>query len=324
MKHLVLFTILLLSTQVSSEKLKIDMMVESLCPDCLHTVTKSFAPAIDQGLFQIADVTFVPYGNAQETLHGSIWSFKCQNTQDECYGNALYSCILHHMTEKQQANKALVCMFTAVNAKSSNFPQSLIDCSKKYNFNASDVKACATNLEGNGLQHQAALATPKHNGVPWPVVEGKFLTNADRTMINENVMKYACRNYVGSVKLPGCEQYAVGDVQKLQIHYFVESLCPDCVHTVGKVNEAIDKGLDYIADVNFVLAGNATVTSKVGDFYEYTCQHGPSECYGNALSSCIWENSPSRIGALYSIACMFDQTHTDGTLLDGALEVCAT
>ena len=300
------------------------MMVESLCPDCLHTVTKSFAPAIDQGLFEIADVTFVPYGNSKETLQAQdIYSYKCQNTQDECYGNALYSCILHHMADKEQANKALVCMFTAVDAKASNFNQSLIDCSKKFNFNSSEVWACANNQEGNKLQHQAALATPKHHGVPWPVVEGKFLTAFDRTLINEDVMKYACRKYVGPVKLPACQQYAFGDVEKLEIFYFVESLCPDSVHTIGKVNEAVDKGLNYIADVDFVFAGNAKVVGQKDGVWDFTCQHGPSECYGNQLESCIWYNSPDRLGAMYSIACMFAKTHTDGTLFDGALEECA-
>ena len=326
MKLPILFTLLLLSTQVSSQLLKIDMMVESLCPDCLHTVTKSFAPAIDAGLFQIADVTFVPYGNAVETQTGNSYSYKCQNTQDECYGNALYSCILKHMTDKQEANRALVCMFTAVNAKAKNFPEALTDCSKTYSFSASDVQACATNLEGNGLQHQAALATPKHNGVPWPVVEGKLLTDFDRTLINENVMKYACRNYAGDVKLQACEQYVLEPMVKLNMFWYVESLCPDSVHTVGKVNDAINKGLLNLADVDYVLAGNAKVTGNVYDPNGITCQHGPLECYGNALESCILARAGeagSRVSGLMAVACIFAKTHTDGKLIDSALADCA-
>jgi hypothetical protein len=323
MKLFVLFTILLLSTKVSPHKLKIDMMVESLCPDCLHAVTRSFAPAIDQGLFQIADITFVPYGNAKETFQDNMWSFKCQNTQDECYGNALYSCILDHITDRQEANKAVVCMFTEVNAKAYNFPQALTDCSAKYNFNVSDVKACATNQEGNRLQHSAALATPTHHGVPWPVVEGKSLTFFDRLQINTNVMKYACRNYSGSVKLAACEQYAVSSGQKLKMNYFVEALCPDSVHTVAKVNDAIENGLLHLAEVEFIMAGNAKVGEDLHNPQGITCQHGPMECYGNALESCILERATSKVAGLLSVACIFANTHTDGKLIDIALGACA-
>jgi len=110
---------------------------------------------------------------------------------------------------------------------------------------------------------------------------------------------------------------------KLKINLFIESLCPDSVNAVSKFDTAIQNGLLAIADLEIVTAGNAKVTGKSGTMYEFTCQNGPRECYGNALESCIWKNTANKVDAFNSIACIYAYTHTDGTLLDSALEICS-
>merc|ERR1712194_283345 len=88
-------------------------------------------------------------------------------------------------------------------------------------------------------------------------------------------------------------------------------------------NKAIPKGLLDLADLNLVIAGNAKVTGLSGDMHQFTCQHGPEECYGNAVEACIWSHATSKLGALMSIKCMFAKTDTDGSLIDSALVDCA-
>ena len=97
---------------------------------------------------------------------------------------------------------------------------------------------------------------------------------------------------------------------KLKIKLFAESLCPYCVMAVGKFETAIQNGLLEIADVEYYVAGNAKVTGKSGNMWQFTCQHGQNECYGNALESCIWNHAATRLDALNSIACMFANTYT--------------
>jgi len=120
--------------------------------------------------------------------------------------------------------------------------------------------------------------------------------------------------------LQACKQ---DTIQKLPLNFYVETLCPDCVHTIGKIAEAIPKGLLDLADLNLVIAGNAKVTGLSGDMHQFTCQHGPEECYGNAVEACIWSHATSKLGALMSIKCMFAKTDTDGSLIDSALVDCA-
>lgn len=71
------------------------------------------------------------------------------------------------------------------------------------------------------------------------------------------------------------------------IDIFVESLCPDCQNFIKDSFAGYLKNPSYkeLAYVEFIPYGNAK-ESKVGDRYEFTCQHGPNECYGNTVSNC--------------------------------------
>ena len=54
-----------------------DLYYESLCP-YRNTITVSFANAFGaEGFLDMAEVTFVPYGNAHETKNGDTWDFTC-------------------------------------------------------------------------------------------------------------------------------------------------------------------------------------------------------------------------------------------------------
>jgi interferon gamma-inducible protein 30 len=72
-----------------------------------------------------------------------------------------------------------------------------------------------------------------------------------------------------------------------QIDVYVESLCPDCQNFIKDSFSLFLKNPSFsqLAKVNFIPFGNAK-ENKVGDKYEFTCQHGPNECYGNTVNNC--------------------------------------
>lgn len=71
------------------------------------------------------------------------------------------------------------------------------------------------------------------------------------------------------------------------IDVFVESLCPDCMDFIGgsfkNFHEYKDK--DSLAVVNFYPYGNAAEKWN-GKSWDFTCQHGANECYGNTIETC--------------------------------------
>jgi interferon gamma-inducible protein 30 len=194
----------------SAPKIKIDLMFESLCPGCGQVITTSFGPALEKaGFTDMVDLTLVPYGNASESKQGDNYAFVCQHGATECYGNAIDVCILKHVTDSLQANKAVICIEQVANVNGKGFAAALSQCSATYKFSVDDVEACAKGDEGNALVHAAALATPSnHKYVPWPVVNGAHPEEDDENAIFDDVFSWACNTFTGN-KPAGCSSTVV-------------------------------------------------------------------------------------------------------------------
>lgn len=198
--------ILILSVYAqASDKIKLDVNFESLCPGCGQFITTNLAPALDKGLLDMVEVTLVPFGNASETKQGDKWAFTCQHGQEECDGNAVENCVLKHVTDAMTKLKANVCIEQIANIQGKGFPAAIDTCSKQYKFDAAAVTACSQGDEGNALTHAAAQATPSdHQYVPWVVVDGVHPGQTDENSILDDVFAWACNNYKGSNKPTAC------------------------------------------------------------------------------------------------------------------------
>jgi len=105
--------------------------------------------------------------------------------------------------------------------------------------------------------------------------------------------------------------------EKVVLKFFAESLCPYCKAFIqGPLNETLQKpDIVAITDYEMVPWGNAyysisecsspgyhcwashCTTNPVGDCFtsKIVCQHGTSECYGNAVEACIKQNYPDDV-----------------------------
>ena len=79
---------------------KIQVYIESLCPDCVNFITKSFKDFYDQvSKPNLAEIEFIPFGNAEEAYNETTgkWDFTCQHKENECYGNLIETCVIQNL-----------------------------------------------------------------------------------------------------------------------------------------------------------------------------------------------------------------------------------
>lgn len=52
-----------------------------------------------QGIYDLADIRIIPFGNGNIDKYGRDYDFNCQNGVKECIGNILYQCALTNYFE---------------------------------------------------------------------------------------------------------------------------------------------------------------------------------------------------------------------------------
>ena len=145
----------------------------------------------------IVDLTMVPYGNTKQNADGT---YTCQHGADECTSDVIEMCVMYKLgsgnisnietgATAMQAFPFLQCM-----EQQEGNPASAEGCFSKTMANSglswSTVQACA-NTEAKVVQDAGAKATPKHDYVPWPLVNGVVLENTNL------LQKTICDAYTG-------------------------------------------------------------------------------------------------------------------------------
>ena len=70
------------------DKVKVNVYIESKCPDSKKFVNEQLYPTY-QKLKSIINLKLVPFGNANVSINrgGRSLSYQCQHGPDECWGN---------------------------------------------------------------------------------------------------------------------------------------------------------------------------------------------------------------------------------------------
>ncbi|KAJ8965016.1 hypothetical protein NQ314_004414 [Rhamnusium bicolor] len=90
---------------------------------------------------------------------------------------------------------------------------------------------------------------------------------------------------------------------KIKVSVFYESLCPDSINfTVTQLTPAYEIIADKI-DLDFVPFGFAIADNESGE-WNFTCQHGDGECYGNKVHSCALALFPKEISTQFVLCAM--------------------
>uniref|UniRef100_A0A0B7A7L4 Saposin A-type domain-containing protein n=1 Tax=Arion vulgaris TaxID=1028688 RepID=A0A0B7A7L4_9EUPU len=78
------------------------------------------------------------------------------------------------------------------------------------------------------------------------------------------------------------------DAEPVDFVLYYESLCPDCKGFITDMLFPTYEKLQSITNLTLIPYGNAEET-KVGDVWQFQCQHGPQECIGNLIATCTIE-----------------------------------
>jgi interferon gamma-inducible protein 30 len=98
------------------------------------------------------------------------------------------------------------------------------------------------------------------------------------------------------------------DIPKIDI--YIESLCPFCMNfiTNSYKNFLANPNNQELANVKIVAYGNAKETWD-GSKWVFQCQHGPNECYGNAIITCA-QSKLDQYSANQFIICLDENIQT--------------
>jgi len=204
----------------NNDKVQVELYYESQCPGCREMITTSFYDAYQQdGLLDMAVITFIPYGNAQESSSSKNpnpdprpYHFKCQHGPSECIYNIIETCALHKIKCPSDQFEFLNCIEN--HDENRDIDQDYYDIAFKCAIEANlkdavveEIKICSTSQEGNELEHEMAIKTeslnPPHTYVPYVVVNGVH-DDEIQTDVTDSLFDYVCKTYTGTNKSSNC------------------------------------------------------------------------------------------------------------------------
>ena len=172
---------------------KIQVYIESLCPDCVNFITKSFKDFYEKVQnANLADIEFIPFGNAKEVYNTTTkkYDFDCQHGENECYGNLIETCAIQVMG-KIKSYETILCIESNIAGFDKNFDKTLEYCLSNDKTTLEEIKTCVGSDMGNYYEHQMAQKTGDHKWVPWIIVNGVHDENVENQII-ASLTDYLC------------------------------------------------------------------------------------------------------------------------------------
>ncbi|CAH2050316.1 unnamed protein product, partial [Iphiclides podalirius] len=111
--------------------------------------------------------------------------------------------------------------------------------------------------------------------------------------------------------------------EKVSIQLYYETLCPDCIQFVIRKFTPVVQSLSPYLNIQIYPYGKAKTFGRNGR-YEFKCQHGPEECYGNKLHACAIDFLQNMTQAVFFNACMLEPRNGKHGSNDKAAEACGT
>lgn len=189
-----------------NQRINITVLLEALCPDCQRWIVEELYPHVFKNFMDFVNIEFVPYGNAR-IVNGSI---QCQHGPEECSINRFESCLIDSVQTQDQYVPLINCIENQLMSKVT-FDKASAKCFRT--LSVSDdiqrlIQSCLVSRLGEKLQEKAAEKTDnvwpdKHTHVPWIIVNGVSLANAQ--MMMDQLPYLLCEWYTGDKKIPFCQ-----------------------------------------------------------------------------------------------------------------------
>jgi len=168
---------------VSQNRVKIDVYIESQCPDT-DRFLKNQLEHVYAELGAYIELALFPFGKANVTRLNTVeedYSFGCQHGEKECIVNQLMCCGIDRLKTVEKYFPYIVCLqMTTPGA------QEQVVCDQKAGLPHKEIQDCGNGREGRLLHRKMGLLTKSQHPdrdylifVPWVVVDG---TREERTL----------------------------------------------------------------------------------------------------------------------------------------------
>ncbi|GMJ03257.1 hypothetical protein HRI_003994900 [Hibiscus trionum] len=178
----------------------LSLYYETLCPGCASFITNDLVKVFQTDLYTIVNLRFVPWGNAD--IVGD--SIRCQHGEDECYLNAIHSCVIYLWPDKTHFDFIHCTEEQSLEGPVSSKEAMWKNCSDQLGLRGDMINKCYTTVLGMKLLlrygDETARLDPPHEYVLWVVVNNEPLKDDF-----ENFVKYVCDAYQGDPKPEDCK-----------------------------------------------------------------------------------------------------------------------
>jgi len=209
----------------TDHKVQVELYYESQCPGCRQMMTTSFYEAYHKdGFLDMAEITFIPYGNALETKNEDdedtdTYTFECQHGESECVYNLIETCALHKIgcLFPMQQFHFLNCIeqHDENRAPDQDYESVALACATSLGIDISimdEIHSCVISKEGNSYEHDMAVKTeslqPPHTYVPYVVVDGVH-TETIQSAVTQSLFDYVCHTYQGTQRSTQCPMSSI-------------------------------------------------------------------------------------------------------------------
>ncbi|KAL4347925.1 hypothetical protein GQ457_17G006210 [Hibiscus cannabinus] len=330
------------------DKVTLSLYYETLCPYCASFISNDLVMVFQTDLYTIVNLRLVPWGNAH--IVGDM--IQCQHGEDECYLNAIHSCVIHLWPDVKTHFDFIRCTeekrFVLKEGPENRKEAMWRNCSDQLGLRADMINKCYSTGIGLKLLLQHGDETenlkPPHEYVPWVVVNNAPLKDVslslslcefEVTFVTSNFnicfMVQDYENFVKSV----CDAYQDNNVteaqsriksKKVNLSLYYESLCPYCrSFIVSQLVKVFNTDLLNIINLRLVPWGNA---QYVEPNKTIICQHGEDECYLNTIHACainIWPDPRKHFNFIYCVENqglhVNDNQHSNGA--DAVWKACS-
>lgn len=185
-------------------KLKIDVYMESQCPDTQDFLDTQLSPTWNE-LKEYMNLQVIPFGKARWAKQGvDDFSFQCQHGQNECLVNQLMCCGIDKLKKPDLYLPYIVCLQMTQFGDSEQ-----AKCAQQSRLSPQEMQTCAESKKGRQLHHQMGNMTkslsPPLYFVPWVLIENKRDSSAVMDLKTAICKKL---NLIG-VKPAACDQIAL-------------------------------------------------------------------------------------------------------------------
>lgn len=182
--------------QSQNERVRVEINLESLCPDSRRFVLNQLVPTFSE-LKDVMQVDIIPFGHARTLGHNKMI---CQHGSRECEGNRRMACIIARTKGDQDLIVPTIgCLFTLGISPQTCVEQNLPGVP------FDDLEKCKDSEESYKMMEDYEKKTGRIDYVPRIKIEGSYSEDVQEEA-EHDLRKAVCNYYKGEKKLNCTEE----------------------------------------------------------------------------------------------------------------------